>query len=244
MKIKSAVFLGSAEHRDHYPESGLREVAFAGRSNVGKSSMINTLVGRRGLVRTSKTPGLTRKLNFFEVNKELVFVDLPGYGYAKVPIHVKKQWGPMIRSYIEEREALAGIVVILDCRHPPTDSDIQLVDFLTAHNVPLILAATKADKLSYGRTLNARKSIETKVGANNPVILFSSITGLGKKELWKEIKTLIGTRGEGNNSAVMNRNRKSLQAGSVPGIPDEGPPPRAAHGNREGIVAESHDMVE
>ncbi len=239
MKIKSAVFLGSAEHRDHYPESGLREVAFAGRSNVGKSSMINTLVGRRGLVRTSRTPGLTRTLNFFEVNKELVFVDLPGYGYAKVPIHVKKQWGPMIRSYIEEREALAGIVVILDCRHPPADSDIQLVDYLTAHNVPLILAATKADKFGYGRALDARKRIETKMGANNPVILFSSLTGAGRKELWKEIKTLIGTSGEEQNSAVMNRNRKSLQAGSIPGIPDEGSPQRAAYGDRGELVAES-----
>ncbi len=220
MKIRSAVFLGSAEHRDHYPESRLREVAFAGRSNVGKSSMINTLVGRRGLVRTSKTPGLTRKLNFFEVNKELVFVDLPGYGYAKVPIHVKKQWGPMVRSYIEEREALAGIVVILDCRHSPTESDIQLLDFLRAHNVPLILAATKSDKLSYGRTVSAKKGIETKVGADIPLIFFSSLTGFGKKELWKEIKTLIGTSGAGQDSAVMNRNPKSLQAWSVPEIPD------------------------
>ena len=119
MKIRSAVFVASAESKDHYPLFELPEVAFAGRSNVGKSSMINTLLGRHGLVRTSKTPGLTRKLNFFEVNKDFVFVDLPGYGYAKVPLQIKRQWGPMVQSYLEERETLAGIVVILDVRHEP-----------------------------------------------------------------------------------------------------------------------------
>ncbi len=199
MKIRSAVFVASAENKDHYPHFGLPEVAFAGRSNVGKSSMINTLLGRHGLVRTSKTPGLTRKLNFFEVNEDFVFVDLPGYGYAKVPLHVKRQWGPMVQTYLEERETLAGIVVILDVRHELNKSDVQLIESLQARNIPMILAATKADKLSHGAATFSQKLIAAKTGGNAPVVLFSSLSGYGKKELWREIKSLIGTSGTPKN---------------------------------------------
>jgi GTP-binding protein len=192
MKIRSAVFVASAEGKDHYPVFGLPEVAFAGRSNVGKSSMINTLLGRHGLVRTSKTPGLTRKLNFFSVNEDLVFVDLPGYGYAKVPLQIKRRWGPMVQTYLEERETLTGIVVILDIRHDMTGPDLQLIESLRARNIPMILAATKADKLSLGRATTAQKLIAAKAGGDSPVVLFSSLTGYGRKELWKEIKALTG----------------------------------------------------
>jgi GTP-binding protein len=119
MKVLSAQFMKAAERQKDYPTGGLPEVAFAGRSNVGKSSMINTLLGRRNLVRTSKTPGLTRMLNFYLINDRFIFVDLPGYGYARVPLQVKKKWGPMVETYLNTRKELTGVVVIMDARRPP-----------------------------------------------------------------------------------------------------------------------------
>ena len=191
MKIVTAEYLRSAEHKRDYLPGGLTEVAFAGRSNVGKSSAINLLLGRKGLVKTSKTPGHTRKLNFFLINDRFVFVDLPGYGFARVPLEVKRRWGPMVETYLKEREQLAGVVVIVDSRRPPTDSDMTLVDFLKSHGIPLAVAATKADKLPRGKLSALKRTIEREVGADVPVVLFSSLNGTGKKELWKEVKKLI-----------------------------------------------------
>ena len=153
--------------------------------------MINTLLARRTLVRTSKTPGHTQKLNFFLINVRFVFVDLPGYGYAKVPEAVRRRWRPMVEEYLRDREELAGVVVIIDARHGPTPLDQQLISYLVSHRVPMILAATKADKLPRSSIGERLRSIEESVGNSSSVVLFSAATGEGKKELWKEIKSLI-----------------------------------------------------
>jgi GTP-binding protein len=191
MKVITAHFVRAAESAKDYPRGGLEEVAFAGRSNVGKSSTINTLLGRRNLVRTSKIPGRTQKLNFFLVNKCLIFVDLPGYGFAAVPLEVKRAWAPMIEAYLTGREELAGVVVIVDARRPATTSDLNLVRFLKDRGIPFVVAATKADKLTAGQARAQARSIEAQVGPEIPVVAFSALTGLGKNELWKEIKKFI-----------------------------------------------------
>jgi GTP-binding protein len=191
MKIVSADFIRAAEKKQDYPPGGATEIAFAGRSNVGKSSMINALLGRRNLVRTSKTPGHTRKLNFYLINDRFIFVDFPGYGYAKVPLSVKGKWGPMVETYLAKREELAGVVVIVDARRPPTESDMSLVDYLQSRAIPFIVAATKADKLSRGQMAGYRRLVKEQVGEKAPVVLFSSYNGEGKKELWREINALM-----------------------------------------------------
>ncbi|MCA1960430.1 MAG: ribosome biogenesis GTP-binding protein YihA/YsxC [Desulfomonile sp.] len=191
MQVFSAEFIGAAENKRSYPKGGRAEIAFAGRSNVGKSSMINTLLGRRTLVRTSKTPGHTQKLNFFLINDRFVFVDLPGYGYAKAPEAVRKKWRPMVEEYLRNRVELAGVVVIIDVRHGPTDLDRQLIAYLAAHRIPTIIAATKVDKLSRSGITARLSLIEEGLGNSLSIVLFSAATGEGKKELWKEIKSLI-----------------------------------------------------
>jgi GTP-binding protein len=191
MKILSADYVTSAEHQKDYPRLGLRELAFGGRSNVGKSSLINTLVGRRNLVKTSKTPGHTRKLNFFLINGAFVFVDLPGYGFARVPLEVRQKWGPMVETYLTQRRELAGMVMVVDSRLRPTDGDKELAHFLRHHNIPLVVAATKADKISRSEMIARRQAIQKELHYDAPVIPFSARSGQGKKELWKEIKSLI-----------------------------------------------------
>jgi GTP-binding protein len=191
MKVISADYLQSATNSSSYPNKGITEIAFAGRSNVGKSSAINTLLGRKGLVSTSKTPGHTRKLNFFLINNSLIFTDLPGYGFAKVPLEVKKQWKPMVESYLSDRNVLAGVVVIVDSRRLPTDMDMELLAYLERLSIHGIVVATKADKLSRSAQKAQERAIERHTGARFPVVMFSSHEGTGKKELWKEIKNLI-----------------------------------------------------
>ena len=149
MKILSADFVRSAEQEKDYPSLGVNEIAFAGRSNVGKSSLINTLLGRRALVKISKTPGHTRMLNFFLINETFAFVDLPGYGFARVSKEIKRKWGPMIETYLTRRQELTVIVVVVDIRHAPTRLDNALIEFLAYHERPIIIAATKADKLCF-----------------------------------------------------------------------------------------------
>ena len=191
MKIFDAYFLRAAQEKKDYPKGGLREVGFAGRSNVGKSSAINKLLGRHNLVRTSKTPGHTRKLNFFLINDSFVFVDFPGYGFARVPLDVRRAWAPMVERYLEERKELSGVVVIVDARRLPTDTDIQLITYLQSRHIPVVVAATKADKLARGAMLLQERAIKSQLGDHVPVVAFSAHTGLGKNELWKEIKSLI-----------------------------------------------------
>ncbi len=191
MKVTTAEFLCSIDQQREYPSIKKPEIAFAGRSNVGKSSMINTLLGRKNLVRTSKTPGLTRKINFFVVNNLLVFVDLPGYGFAAVPLEIRKQWGPMVETYLKGREELAGVVVIVDSRREPTDFDKTLFDFLQSNGILFVVALSKIDKITNSLFVSQIRGLRSILSPEIPAVGFSATTGTGKNELWKAIKYLI-----------------------------------------------------
>lgn len=190
MKIRSAEFVLSAKEPAHYPAASLPEIAFAGRSNVGKSSLINTLLNRKGLARTSNTPGRTQEINFFLVNERFAFIDLPGYGYAKVPEAMRKQWGPMVETYLRERDTLRLVVVILDVRRDPSAEDLQLMEWLQCYRIPFLICLTKTDKVSKNVFANRRRLIAEKIRFSpEPALMaFSAKTGEGKELLWREIK--------------------------------------------------------
>ncbi len=185
MKVVGATFLKSAMSAAHYPPPTLPEVAFLGRSNVGKSSLINTLLGVRGLARTSNTPGRTQLINFFEVNHELRFVDLPGYGYARVPQAVREQWRPMIEHYLHHRSALALCILIVDARLAPQPLDRVMYDWLTAKQRRFCVVATKADKLARSRLMSQLKLLRAAYG--DQVVAYSSLTRVGVEPLWATI---------------------------------------------------------
>jgi GTP-binding protein len=190
--IKTAEFETSAMQPCHYPAGNLPEMAFAGRSNVGKSSLINCLTQRKKLVRTSRTPGLTRMINFFRINGAFYFVDLPGYGFARVPEKIRAQWKPMVESYLLGRKMLRGIIHILDARHVPTPDDLQLWTWLQDRRIPAIPVLTKADKLTQGkRSAQVRAAAETLTVSPERIVLFSSITGLGREELLAKLQALL-----------------------------------------------------
>lgn len=189
MKIVSAEFMKSAVKPADFPKEKLPEIAIVGRSNVGKSSLINTLLGRKGLAKTSSTPGRTQLINFFRINHKLIFVDLPGYGYAKVSASVRKSWQPMIEGYLKDRENLKGVVLIMDIRRPPEDEEDMLLDFLSSFSIPSILALTKADKLSGNEKIKQLRLFKKSLDEN--LITFSAVTGEGKDELWKAIKGMV-----------------------------------------------------
>ena len=172
-----------------YPEGGLPEIAFAGRSNVGKSSLINTLVGRKNLVRTSKTPGRTRELGFFGVDDRYVFVDLPGYGYAKVSKTERASWQPMVERYLDSREVLALVVLVVDCRRDPREEERAFLDWLDERGILAIAAATKVDKLK--RSQRARRLAAQAEGLEidpDRVVPFSSVTREGRDAMWRTIR--------------------------------------------------------
>jgi GTP-binding protein len=188
IQIKSAEFLGSAVKPAQYPLHELPEVAFAGRSNVGKSSLINCLLQRKKLVRTSRTPGRTQTINFFGINQTFCFVDLPGYGFARVPEAIRAGWRPMVETYLTTRRQLRGVVQILDLRHPPTADDIQLWNWLRDRGLPAIAVLTKADKLNRSQWPLHLRQIVLVLGL--PVedgVLFSALTREGRDALWQKI---------------------------------------------------------
>ncbi len=194
MKVKSAEFIKSAVKPEHYPPAGPPEVAFAGRSNVGKSSLINTLVNRKNLVKTSSTPGRTQLLNFFDINGKAVFVDLPGYGWAKVPVRIKKQWGPMVEKYLSTRETLKAVLLILDIRRSPGNEEINLIDWLLENAIPVILVLTKADKLAKNRRIKQVNAISSTLGLSpENLICFSAKTRQGLDLVWAAIDHLLET---------------------------------------------------
>jgi GTP-binding protein len=163
------------------------EVAFAGRSNVGKSSAINRLLGRRGLARTSSTPGRTQQLNFFGINELLVLVDLPGYGYAKVSKAAREAWRPLVESYLSTRGVLAGVILIVDVRRGLEEEEFQLLDFLATLAVPALVLATKIDKLNRGEQAKALKALADAGTGAVPVVPFSAVSGEGVPAVWKTI---------------------------------------------------------
>ncbi|MDI6741954.1 MAG: ribosome biogenesis GTP-binding protein YihA/YsxC [Smithella sp.] len=186
MKITSAEFVKSAVWPPQYPPAIMPEISFVGRSNVGKSSLINTLVGRRNLAKTSNTPGRTQLINFFTINEKISFVDLPGYGFAKVPQSVKKDWGDMIEAYLRERQSLCLVIFILDIRRDPSADDLSLRDWLENYRIPYLYVLTKSDKLSNNQAIARRRAIEKnlKVSAGNKPVLFSAKTQKGKVDIW------------------------------------------------------------
>lgn len=189
MIIKSAVFIKSAVRPENFPEEGWPEVAFAGRSNVGKSSLINVLVNRKGLVRTSSTPGRTQLINFFSINENRFLVDLPGYGFAQVPLSVKRQWGPMVQSYLERRSTLRAVVLLFDIRRIPREEDLQLLDWLEEGNIPTIPVITKIDKVSRGQRARQIKPILEATGLPaDAFTFFSALTREGREEIWERIE--------------------------------------------------------
>lgn len=197
MHILQTTFIKSAVNPADYPPVELPEIAFAGRSNVGKSSLINVLVERKGLVRTSSTPGRTQLINFFQVNTRqfpLVLVDLPGYGYAKVPLDVKRQWGPMMERYLSRRETLRGVVLILDIRRIPSDEDLQMLTWLQAYNRNPIPLLTKCDKLTKNERARQTAAIADRLNMDRSLLLhFSALSKEGRGELWQRIGELIQT---------------------------------------------------
>ncbi|WP_373501767.1 ribosome biogenesis GTP-binding protein YihA/YsxC [Desulfococcus sp.] len=198
MIITSAEFVISAVKPSQYPPGLLPEIAFAGRSNVGKSSLINTLVNRKRLVKTSSTPGRTQLINFFEVNGQFSFVDLPGYGYAKVPLPIKKTWGPMIETYLSGRETLAGVVLILDIRRVPRQEEFDFIAWLKRFGIERILVLTKTDKLSTTRQRNQRGAIAAALGVDaDRLILFSAQTRKGREQVWEAVADVVRRKMEG-----------------------------------------------
>ncbi|WP_366924074.1 ribosome biogenesis GTP-binding protein YihA/YsxC [Metallumcola ferriviriculae] len=193
MRIKKAEFIKSALKPEHYPQEVIPEVAFSGRSNVGKSSMFNQLVGQKSLARVSRQPGRTQTINFFLVNNSFHMVDLPGYGFAKVPLKVKAQWGKMMETYLGKRQQLRGVVLLLDIRHKPTGDDRQMLDWLIDNKLPVIVVATKSDKISKGRRQHHLAVIkkELALSPEQQIVQFSSQTGEGKELLLSGVEALI-----------------------------------------------------
>lgn len=190
MKVTSSEFVISAVGPDQYPLDALPEIALAGRSNVGKSSLINRMINRKNLARTSSTPGKTQHLNYYRINNEVYFVDFPGYGYAKVSKTKRQVWGEMIEKYLLERDTLRLVLLIVDLRHPPSKDDELMYDWLKHYDMPVCVVATKADKIPRSRWPKHLKMIRESLvmRAGDGFIMFSSEEGIGRDELWSHIR--------------------------------------------------------
>jgi GTP-binding protein len=192
MKVFSAEFVKSATKPSEYPPGNLPEVAIAGKSNVGKSSLINTLVNRKNLARTSSQPGRTQTINFFRVNDEISLADLPGYGFAKAPLEVRKAWKPMVESYLQTRQAIRLVILILDSRRGLGPEDSTLLDWLDYHGIPTLIVLTKADKLSQFERARQKKNLSANpLLTQKPSLFFSATTGEGKSELGGHIAKVL-----------------------------------------------------
>ncbi|MED4530899.1 ribosome biogenesis GTP-binding protein YihA/YsxC [Metabacillus fastidiosus] len=193
MKVTSSDIVISAVRPAQYPDVDLPEIALAGRSNVGKSSFINKMINRKNLARTSSKPGKTQTLNFYIINEILHFVDVPGYGFAKVSKTEREAWGKMIETYLKNREQLRAVILLIDVRHPPTKDDVTMYDFLKHYDLPTIVIATKADKIPKGKWPKHLKVVKETLNMEKEdhLILFSSETGQGKEEAWNIIQHFI-----------------------------------------------------
>lgn len=198
MIIRKAEILITAVKKEQYPETIVPEIAFAGKSNVGKSSMINALLNRRSLARTSSQPGKTQTLNFYNINDELNFVDLPGYGYAKVSKSEQSKWADMIDSYLHNRHQLKEAILLVDIRHEPSINDIQMYEWIKSFGFTGYVIATKADKLSNFQRIKSinliKKTLQIK--DNNLIYSFSASSKLGVEEIWTLFESIIAKETE------------------------------------------------
>jgi GTP-binding protein len=193
VRISSVRFVLSALNPDQYPRDRRPEIAFVGRSNVGKSSLLNTLLGRKGLAKTSSTPGKTQTLNFFDVNEQVYFVDLPGYGFAKVPKAMKDAWNIVMMEYLSTRESLRMVASLVDARHKPSPLDVEMLHLLEEAQVPTLVVATKIDKVKRSQRQRSLQEIRETLGLHDDMMVlpFSSETREGFKELWQVIDDQI-----------------------------------------------------
>ena len=191
--IRDLKFVGGMASAEGWrPETTLPEVAFAGRSNVGKSSLLNKLVRRKAFARVSKTPGRTREINFFVVNDQFILADLPGYGYARISKERKAEWKPLIEGYLTKSPELRGIVQLIDARHDPTEDDLGMLDFLAELGLPTIIAVTKVDKLNAREKAERLAAFGKVLGVDaEQIIPFSSVTGAGRDELAEALVSLL-----------------------------------------------------
>lgn len=190
MKVNNVELVISAVKPEQYPAEGLPEFALAGRSNVGKSSFINKMINRKSMARTSSKPGKTQTLNYYKIEEALYFVDVPGYGFARVSKREREAWGQMIETYFTSREELCAVLLIVDLRHPPTKDDINMYDFLKYYQIPCLVIATKADKIPRGKwekhATVIRKNLD--LVKDDEIIVFSSETAEGKDKVWNALK--------------------------------------------------------
>ncbi|MBU8566197.1 ribosome biogenesis GTP-binding protein YihA/YsxC [Virgibacillus pantothenticus] len=193
MKVTKAEIVISAVSEKQYPNDRLPEIALAGRSNVGKSSFINTLINRKNLARTSSKPGKTQTLNFYRMNDAFYFVDVPGYGYAKVSKKERQKWGRMMEEYFGKRSSLQAVLLITDIRHEPTSDDLQMYDFLKYYELPVIIVATKLDKISKNKRSHhvKRTGDAFQLEAGDFLLPFSAETGEGKEEAWAILRQFM-----------------------------------------------------
>lgn len=190
MEVHNVELTISAVRPEQYPQDSLPEIALAGRSNVGKSSLINTLINRKKLARTSSQPGKTQTLNFYNVEHQLNFVDVPGYGYARASKQDREKWGAMIEEYFAQRQQLAGVISLVDSRHAPTQLDQQMIDFIHYYQFPLLVVGTKIDKIPRSRR-NQSESVIRKtlqLTADDQLVLFSAVDRTGKDDVWRWIE--------------------------------------------------------
>jgi len=190
MKISSTGFVKSVFNSGDLPKPYMAEIAFSGRSNVGNSSLINTLLNRKGVAKTSSSPGRTQSINFIEINNSFFFVDLPGYGYAKVPVSVKKTWQHLIEGYLKNRSTLRLIIFIIDARRAPREEEAQFADWIDMHGIPFMVVLTKIDKIKRSMRQNALNSWK-KISSIDDIFSFSAVTGEGKYKIWREIDNCL-----------------------------------------------------
>ena len=190
MKINTIELIISAVRESQYPSDKLKELLLVGRSNVGKSSFINTIINRKNFARTSATPGKTQTLNFYKINDSFYLVDAPGYGFAKVRNSLKKKFGLIMESYLKSRENLKMVFLLVDFRHKPTSDDIMMYDYLKYYNVPVTIICTKVDKVSKNNHAKNKNIIKKELNLpdDKNIILFSSVTKIGKNEVYEEIE--------------------------------------------------------
>lgn len=191
MEVHNVEITTSAVKPSQYPQTDIPEIAFVGRSNVGKSSLTNTLINRRSFARTSSQPGKTQTLNFYKVEEQVFFVDVPGYGYAKVSKKMREEFGQMIETYLTERPQLKGVISLVDARHEPSEEDIAMYNWLTYYNIPVLVVATKADKIARGKWNKAESVIKKALEFDRETSafqMFSAVTKSGKDEVWAWIE--------------------------------------------------------